>query len=105
MNSSLTDAKLGSVDGRFVASVVGGGVGVDNSGGGVKDCNDCGMTVENTGEDSEITKTGMNIYKKGQKQNKMDKTRHENGKSTRNQSRRHPHLLRTKPDMRMERVQ
>ncbi|GKG61757.1 hypothetical protein Tco_0623474, partial [Tanacetum coccineum] len=45
------------VDGGFVALVVGGGVGVDNSGGGVKDCNDCGMTVENASEESEITET------------------------------------------------
>ncbi|GKB48621.1 hypothetical protein Tco_0899374 [Tanacetum coccineum] len=55
---SLTDAKLGSVDGGFVASVVGGGVDVDCCGGRVKDGNDCGMTVENTGEESEITETG-----------------------------------------------
>ncbi|GJW91050.1 hypothetical protein Tco_0168603 [Tanacetum coccineum] len=53
-----TDAKLGSVDGGFVASVVGGGVDVDCCGGRVKDDNDCGMTVENTGEESEITETG-----------------------------------------------
>ncbi|GJW40364.1 hypothetical protein Tco_0066209 [Tanacetum coccineum] len=58
MNSSLTDAKSGSVDGGFIDSVVGGGVGVNNSGGGVKDCNDFGMTVENIGEESEITETG-----------------------------------------------
>ncbi|GJZ93537.1 hypothetical protein Tco_0665602 [Tanacetum coccineum] len=58
MNSSLTDAKSGSIDGGFVASVVGGGVRVDKSGGGVKDCNDYGMTVENTCEESEITETG-----------------------------------------------
>nr|GEY95104.1 hypothetical protein [Tanacetum cinerariifolium] len=32
-----TNAKLGSVDGGFVATVVGGGVGVDCGGGGVKD--------------------------------------------------------------------
>ncbi|GJS23093.1 hypothetical protein Tco_0451725 [Tanacetum coccineum] len=57
MNSSLTDAKSRSVDGGFVASVVGGGVGVDNSGGGVNDYNDCEMTVEITGEDSDITET------------------------------------------------
>nr|GEZ74168.1 hypothetical protein [Tanacetum cinerariifolium] len=34
----------------FVASVVGCGVDVDCCSGGVKDGNDCGMTVENTGE-------------------------------------------------------
>ncbi|GKE75731.1 hypothetical protein Tco_1537772, partial [Tanacetum coccineum] len=52
-----TDAKFGSVDGGFVASVVGGRVGVDCGGGGVKDGNDCGMTVVNIGEDSMIIKT------------------------------------------------
>ncbi|GJT27052.1 hypothetical protein Tco_0907327 [Tanacetum coccineum] len=51
------DAKSGSVDGGFVTSVVGGGMDVDCCGGGVKDCNDYRMTVENTSEDSEITKT------------------------------------------------
>nr|GFA98695.1 hypothetical protein [Tanacetum cinerariifolium] len=50
-----TYAKSGSVDGGFVASVVGGGVDVDCCGRGVKDGNDCRMTVENTGEESEIT--------------------------------------------------
>ncbi|GJS34537.1 hypothetical protein Tco_0532919 [Tanacetum coccineum] len=40
-----TDAKFRSVDRGFIASVVGGGVGVDCYGGGVKDGNDCGMTV------------------------------------------------------------
>ncbi|GJR39713.1 hypothetical protein Tco_1215397 [Tanacetum coccineum] len=55
---SLTDAKSGCVDGGFVASVVGGGVDVDCCNGGVKDGNDCEMTVENTGEESEITETG-----------------------------------------------
>ncbi|GKG50930.1 hypothetical protein Tco_0539054, partial [Tanacetum coccineum] len=43
-----TDAKSGSVDGGFVTLVVGGGVGVDNSGGGVNDCNDYGMTEKCT---------------------------------------------------------
>ncbi|GJU68330.1 hypothetical protein Tco_1254589 [Tanacetum coccineum] len=60
MNAEKSIAVLinsGSVDGGFVASVVGGGVGVDNSGGGENDCNGCGMTVENTGEDSNITET------------------------------------------------
>ncbi|GKG20198.1 hypothetical protein Tco_0379999, partial [Tanacetum coccineum] len=52
-----TDAKSGSVDRGFIDSVVSGGVGVDNSGGGVKDCNDFGMMVENTGEESQITET------------------------------------------------
>ncbi|GKA25691.1 hypothetical protein Tco_0711800 [Tanacetum coccineum] len=51
-----TDAKFGS-DGEFVASVVGGDVGVDYGGGRVKDGKDCGMTVVNTGEDSVITET------------------------------------------------
>ncbi|GKG55998.1 hypothetical protein Tco_0577073, partial [Tanacetum coccineum] len=41
----------------FVASVVGGGVDVDCCGRGVKDGNDCGMMVENTGEASKITET------------------------------------------------
>nr|GEX36255.1 hypothetical protein [Tanacetum cinerariifolium] len=41
-----TNAKLGSANGGFVALVVGGGVGVDCGGEGVKDCNDCGMAVE-----------------------------------------------------------
>ncbi|GJW31447.1 hypothetical protein Tco_0051479 [Tanacetum coccineum] len=54
---SLTDAKSRSVDRGFVASVVGGGVDVDCCGGGVKDGNDCGMKVENTGEELEITET------------------------------------------------
>ncbi|GJS28301.1 hypothetical protein Tco_0488921 [Tanacetum coccineum] len=54
----FTDAKSGSVDGGFIASVVGGGVGVDCGGGGVKDGIDCGMTVEYIGEDSVITETG-----------------------------------------------
>ncbi|GKE88643.1 hypothetical protein Tco_1566118 [Tanacetum coccineum] len=57
MNSSLTDAKSGCVDRGFVASVVGGDVDVDCYGGGVKDGNDCGMTVENIGKESEITET------------------------------------------------
>nr|GFB48926.1 hypothetical protein [Tanacetum cinerariifolium] len=46
-----------SVDGGFVASVVGGGVDVDCCGGGVKDGKDCGMTVEYTCEESKITET------------------------------------------------
>ncbi|GJY58823.1 hypothetical protein Tco_0458715 [Tanacetum coccineum] len=41
----------GSIDKGFVASVVGGGVDVDYCGGEVKDGNDCGMMVENTGEE------------------------------------------------------
>ncbi|GJZ37744.1 reverse transcriptase domain-containing protein [Tanacetum coccineum] len=53
-----TDVKSGSTDGGFVASVVGGGVGVDCGGGGVKDGIDCGMMVEYIGEDSVITETG-----------------------------------------------
>ncbi|GJU38619.1 reverse transcriptase domain-containing protein [Tanacetum coccineum] len=53
-----TDTKFGSADRGFVALVVGGGVGVDCGGGGVKDGNDCGMTVVYTGEDSVITETG-----------------------------------------------
>ncbi|GKE20294.1 hypothetical protein Tco_1431806 [Tanacetum coccineum] len=53
-----TDTKSGSVDGGFVASVVGGGVGVDCGGGGVKDDIDCGITVEYIGEDSMITEIG-----------------------------------------------
>ncbi|GKF63064.1 hypothetical protein Tco_0183118, partial [Tanacetum coccineum] len=52
-----TDAKFGSVDGGFVALVVGAGVGVDCGGGGAKDGNDCGMTVVNISEDSVITET------------------------------------------------
>ncbi|GJT61105.1 hypothetical protein Tco_1004638 [Tanacetum coccineum] len=43
-----------SVDRGFIASVVGGGVDVDYCGGEVKDGNDCGMMVENTGEESKI---------------------------------------------------
>ncbi|GJR07227.1 hypothetical protein Tco_0530211 [Tanacetum coccineum] len=39
-------------------SVIGGGVDVDCCGGGVKDGNDCGMTVEYTSEESMITGTG-----------------------------------------------
>ncbi|GKD40546.1 hypothetical protein Tco_1260753, partial [Tanacetum coccineum] len=53
-----TDAKFGSLDKGFVASVVGGGVGVDCGGRGVKDGNDCGMMVVYTCEDSVITETG-----------------------------------------------
>ncbi|GKG62155.1 hypothetical protein Tco_0632059, partial [Tanacetum coccineum] len=53
-----TDAKSGSVVGGFVASVVVGGVNVDYYSGGVKDGNDCGMTIENTSEESVITETG-----------------------------------------------
>ncbi|GKD42933.1 hypothetical protein Tco_1267578 [Tanacetum coccineum] len=45
---SLTDAKSGSVDRGFVASVFCGGVDVDCCGGKVKDGNDYGMAVENT---------------------------------------------------------
>ncbi|GKC71448.1 hypothetical protein Tco_1117331 [Tanacetum coccineum] len=65
MNSSMvapilkTDAKSGSIDGGFVASIIGGGVDVYCCGRGVKDGNDCGMTVEYTGEESVITKTGI----------------------------------------------
>nr|GFB49417.1 hypothetical protein [Tanacetum cinerariifolium] len=44
-----------SVNGGFIALVIGGGVDVDFCGGGVKDGNDCGMTVENTGKESKIT--------------------------------------------------
>ncbi|GKG56636.1 hypothetical protein Tco_0579960, partial [Tanacetum coccineum] len=51
-------AKFGSVDGGFVALVVGGGVGVDCGGGGAKDGNDYRMTVVNISEDSVITKAG-----------------------------------------------
>ncbi|GJR63351.1 hypothetical protein Tco_1505513 [Tanacetum coccineum] len=54
-----TDAKFGSSNGGFVASVVGGGVGVDCGGGGAKDGNDYGMTVVYIGEDSVITETGI----------------------------------------------
>ncbi|GKG34427.1 hypothetical protein Tco_0437123 [Tanacetum coccineum] len=57
MNSSLTDVKSKSVDGGFVALVVGGGVDVDCCSGGVKDGNDYGMTMGNTSEESEITET------------------------------------------------
>ncbi|GKF85797.1 hypothetical protein Tco_0253624, partial [Tanacetum coccineum] len=57
MNSSLkTNAKSGSVDVGFVASVIGGGMDVDCCGGGVKDGNNFGMTVVNIGEASMITK-------------------------------------------------
>ncbi|GKD02204.1 hypothetical protein Tco_1177178 [Tanacetum coccineum] len=56
------DAKFGSVDGGFVASVFGGGVSVDCCGRGVKDGNDCGMTVEYTCEESEITDTLITQY-------------------------------------------
>ncbi|GJW37162.1 hypothetical protein Tco_0060082 [Tanacetum coccineum] len=52
-----TDAKSRSVDGGFVASVVGGGEDVDCCGGGVKDGKDCRMTVENTSEEFEIIET------------------------------------------------
>nr|GEW92447.1 hypothetical protein [Tanacetum cinerariifolium] len=52
-----TDAKSESVDRGFVAFVVGGGVDVDCCGGGVKDGNDYGVMVENTGEESVITET------------------------------------------------
>ncbi|GKB08396.1 hypothetical protein Tco_0836680 [Tanacetum coccineum] len=55
---SLTDAKSGSVDGGFIASVVGGGVDVDCCGGGLKDGNDYGMLMKYTGEESVITETG-----------------------------------------------
>nr|GEW69037.1 hypothetical protein [Tanacetum cinerariifolium] len=50
-----TDAKSRSVDEGFVASVVSGGVGDDCCGGEVKDVNDYGMMVYNTGEESVIT--------------------------------------------------
>ncbi|GJV24756.1 hypothetical protein Tco_1377451 [Tanacetum coccineum] len=50
-----------SVDGGIVALVVGGGVDVDCYGGGVKNDKDCGMTVENTGEELELTETGKRI--------------------------------------------
>ncbi|GJR76070.1 hypothetical protein Tco_0088435 [Tanacetum coccineum] len=56
------DAKFGNADRGFVSLVVGGGVGVDCGGGGVKDGNDCMMTVVYTGEDLVITKIG--IYEK-----------------------------------------
>ncbi|GKE68531.1 hypothetical protein Tco_1526603, partial [Tanacetum coccineum] len=56
-STRATDAKSGSVDGGFVASDVGGGVDVDCCGEGMKDGNDYGMTMENTGEESVITKT------------------------------------------------
>nr|GEY85613.1 hypothetical protein [Tanacetum cinerariifolium] len=46
-----------NVDKGFIASVVGGGVGVDCDGRGVKDDIDYGMTVEYIGEDSMITDT------------------------------------------------
>ncbi|GJR16787.1 hypothetical protein Tco_0965314 [Tanacetum coccineum] len=50
-----TEAKSESVDEGLVASVVGGGVNVDCCSGGMKDVNDYGMTVENTGGESAIT--------------------------------------------------
>ncbi|GKA58115.1 hypothetical protein Tco_0757303 [Tanacetum coccineum] len=50
MNSSLVAPNLASI-----SSVVGGGVDVDCYGGGVKDGNDCGITVEYTDEESVIT--------------------------------------------------
>ncbi|GKB11719.1 hypothetical protein Tco_0845642 [Tanacetum coccineum] len=52
-----TNAEFGSTDRGFDASVVGGGVGVDYGGGGVKDDNDCGMPMVYRGADSVITKT------------------------------------------------
>ncbi|GJW46982.1 reverse transcriptase domain-containing protein [Tanacetum coccineum] len=55
-NSPLTDSKSGSLNGGFVASVVGGGVDIDFCGGGVKDGNDYGMIMEYTGEELVITK-------------------------------------------------
>nr|GEX67316.1 RNA-directed DNA polymerase, eukaryota, reverse transcriptase zinc-binding domain protein [Tanacetum cinerariifolium] len=55
---SKTEVKSGSVDGGFIATVVGGGVDVDCCGGVVKDGNDCGMTVENTGEELECNRVG-----------------------------------------------
>ncbi|GJW51232.1 hypothetical protein Tco_0092583 [Tanacetum coccineum] len=56
-STRATDAKSRSVDGGFLALVVGGGVGVDCGGGGVKDGIYCGMTVEYIGKDSVITET------------------------------------------------
>ncbi|GJW23727.1 hypothetical protein Tco_0034349 [Tanacetum coccineum] len=56
-STKSTDAKSGSVDGGFIASVVGGCMDVDCCGGGVKDGNDYGITVENIGEELVITKT------------------------------------------------
>nr|GEW57067.1 hypothetical protein [Tanacetum cinerariifolium] len=53
-----TDAKSRSVDRGFVASVVGGGAGVDCGGRGVKDGIDYRMTIEYIDEDSVITETG-----------------------------------------------
>nr|GFA11970.1 hypothetical protein [Tanacetum cinerariifolium] len=52
-----TNVKSRSIDGGFVASVVGGGMDVDCCGGRVKDGKDCEMAVENTYEESEITET------------------------------------------------
>ncbi|GJY91638.1 hypothetical protein Tco_0507420 [Tanacetum coccineum] len=52
-----TDAKFRSTDRGFVASDVGGGVGVDSGGGEVKDVNDYGMAVVYTSKDSVITVT------------------------------------------------
>ncbi|GKA08815.1 hypothetical protein Tco_0688146 [Tanacetum coccineum] len=56
-STKSTNVKSGSVDRGFIALVIGGGVDVDCCGGGVKDGNDYGMKVENTGEESEITET------------------------------------------------
>ncbi|GJR09242.1 retrovirus-related pol polyprotein from transposon TNT 1-94 [Tanacetum coccineum] len=53
-----------SVDGGFVVSVVGGRVGVDCGGGGVKDGIDRGITVVNIGENSVITETVWGISEK-----------------------------------------
>ncbi|GKD25496.1 hypothetical protein Tco_1231710 [Tanacetum coccineum] len=56
-----TNAKLGSADRGFVASVVGGGVSVDCSGVGVKDGNYCRMTVVYIGEDLVITEIAAKL--------------------------------------------
>nr|GEW94247.1 hypothetical protein [Tanacetum cinerariifolium] len=53
-----TDVKLGSIDERFVALVVGSGVGDDCCGVGVKDGNDYGMMVENTGSEHKTNESG-----------------------------------------------
>ncbi|GJS03300.1 hypothetical protein Tco_0319808 [Tanacetum coccineum] len=60
IKTKATDAKSGSIDGRICSFqlLVVALVELDNSGGGVKECNECADIVENTGDDSLITKKG-----------------------------------------------
>nr|GEY52086.1 putative reverse transcriptase domain-containing protein [Tanacetum cinerariifolium] len=60
-DGKVTDGKFKSVDRGFVASVVGGGVGVDCGDEGLKDCNDCGIKVEYTDSASLLVNSSLVI--------------------------------------------